>query len=258
MKKKSKKMPEVKEKTLVKSLESGEIRAAEFCPSEKQWKANLMVKEGILSLFRDGSLIEMGPFCDKDSLPLRQVHVEDRIRLVPGGSSIRCGSYIAPGVIIMPPSYINIGAYIDEGTLVDSHVLVGSCAQVGKNVHLSAHVTLGGVLEPIGQRPVIIEDQAFIGAGVKIVEGICIGKGAVIAPGVILSKAVAVYDAVHECVLEKGEAIPPYAVVVPGSRPIAHSQWAMQHGLQTACPVIVKYRDCKTDLALSLEEALRT
>ncbi|MBC7397348.1 MAG: 2,3,4,5-tetrahydropyridine-2,6-dicarboxylate N-succinyltransferase, partial [Bdellovibrionales bacterium] len=181
---------------------------------------------------------------------------EDKVRIVPGGSSVRRGAYIAKQVVVMPPSYINIGAFVDEGTMVDSHVLVGSCAQIGKRVHLSAGVQIGGVLEPIGQAPVIIEDDAFLGANVVVVEGIRVGKRAVLAPGVILSKAVPLYDLTRDLVLPRGSAVPEGAVVVPGTRPI-RTPWAKENGLQVSCPIIVKYRDEKSDASLILESTLR-
>lgn len=249
-------------KKILEQLERGEIRAATY--DNGFWRANVAVKEAILSAFREGKLIAMnrptygryGGFVDKDSMIPRSFQPKQKIRLVPGGSSVRRGAYVAPGVVIMPPSYINVGAYIDEQTMVDSHVLVGSCAQVGKRVHLSAGVQIGGVLEPVGSAPVVIEDDAFVGADAVIVEGICVGTGAVIAPGVVLSRGVTVYDAVHEKELGRGARIPDLAVVVPGTRPLA-SSWAKERGLATACAIIVKYRDAKSNAALQLEEALR-
>jgi len=239
-------------------LENGEIRAA--YREDGEWKANKEVKEAILASFSAGNNMAFGGiyegFVDKDSLPPRKFLVEDNVRLVPGGSSVRHGAYVAPGVIIMPPAYINVGAYVDEGTMVDSHALVGSCAQVGKNVHLSAGVQLGGVLEPVGLAPVVIEDDCFIGAGAVIVEGMLIKKGAVIAPGVTLSKSIPVYDCVHTNRLEKGAPIPEGAVVIPGTRPVS-GKWAKEQGLNMACPLIVKYRDAQSDASLELEEALR-
>jgi len=237
-------------------LESGKVRAA--APnSQGEWHANQEVKQKILEVFRSGTLAQQGDFVDKHNLPKRIFSPQDKVRLVPGGSSVRRGAYIAPQVVIMPPSYVNIGAYVDEGTMVDSHVLVGSCAQIGKRVHLSAGVQIGGVLEPIGQVPVVIEDDAFLGANVVVVEGIRVGKRAVLAPGVILSKAVPVYDLVNEVILPRGASIPPNAVVVPGTRPVRGSSWASDHHLQVSCPMIVKYRDEKSDAALVLESVLR-
>ena len=243
---------------ILEKLEKGEIRSA--TPEGLTWEANTKVKEAILASFKDGINTEYSGiyngFVDKHNLPPRKFTKEENVRLVPGGSSVRRGAYVAPGVIIMPPAYINVGAYVDEGTMVDSHVLVGSCAQVGKNVHLSAGVQLGGVLEPVGLAPVVIEDDCFIGAGSVIVEGILVRKRAVIAPGVTLSKSIPVYDCVNEERLEKGAAIPEGAVVIPGTRPVSGS-WAKDHGLSMSCPLIVKYRDEKSDASLELEEALR-
>ena len=196
-------------------------------------------------------------FVDKHNIPPRAITPEHKIRLVPGGSSIRRGSYVSEGVIVMPPAYINTGAYVDSGSMVDSHALVGSCAQIGKNVHLSAAVQIGGVLEPIGASPVVIEDDCFIGAGAVIVEGIQVLKGAVVAPGVILSKGTPIYDAVNETQVTDG-IIPEGAVVVPGTRPVSTKlNWAKEQGLSLNCAIIVKYRDEKTDGSLQLEEFLR-
>ena len=237
-------------------LEKGLVRAA--IKENGKWVAQTKVKEDILAAFKAGELKEFaGGFVDKHNLPAREFKVEDKIRLVPGGSSVRRGAFVASGVIIMPPAYINVGAYVDSGTMVDSHALVGSCAQIGKNVHLSAGVQIGGVLEPIGQTPVVIEDHVFVGAGAVIVEGIQVSEGAVIAPGVILSKGIPVYDCVNERVLDAGEAIPPYAVVVPGTRPFSKNAWAKEHHLQLQCALIIKYKDAKTAAALELENLLR-
>lgn len=243
---------------ILEKLEKGEIRSA--TPKGDGWEANTEVKEAILASFKAGHNTEYSGiyngFVDKHNLPPRKFTAEENVRLVPGGSSVRRGAYVAPGVIIMPPAYINVGAYVDEGTMVDSHALVGSCAQVGKNVHLSAGVQLGGVLEPVGLAPVVIEDDCFIGAGSVIVEGILVKKRAVIAPGVTLSKSIPVYDCVNEKRLEKGAAIPEGAVVIPGTRPMS-GEWAKENGLSMACPLIVKYRDKQSDASLELEEALR-
>lgn len=238
------------------ALERGEVRSA--LKIDGKWVAQTHVKEAILAAFKAGELKEFaGGFVDKHNLPAREFKVEDKIRMVPGGSSVRRGAYVASGVIIMPPAYINVGAYVDSGTMVDSHALVGSCAQIGKNVHLSAGVQIGGVLEPIGQAPVVIEDNAFIGAGAVIVEGIQVSEGAVIAPGVILSKGIPVYDCVNERILNPGEPIPPYAVVVPGTRPFSKNNWAIDHNLQLQCALIIKYKDAKTAASLTLEDLLR-
>lgn len=240
-------------------LESGKIRAAEKNASGI-WTVNVEVKQNILKVFKEGKLKECDGiyegFVDKDTLPTREFNLTNHVRMVPGGSSVRRGAYLAQNTVIMPPSYINIGAYVDEGTMVDSHVLVGSCAQIGKRVHLSAGVQIGGVLEPIGMTPVIIEDDAFIGADAVIVEGIRIGRKAVIAPGVILSKALPVYDCVQGKILDKGQAIPDFAVVVSGTRPMKN-RFGTTHGLHQYCPIIIKYRDEKSEASLVLEEALR-
>lgn len=236
------------------ALERGEARAAS--PSGNEWQVNTEIKEAILMAFREGSLVSFGDFLDKDTLLPRRLSVEHGVRIVPGGTAIRRGAYLAPGVIVMPPAYVNVGAYVDEGTMIDSHVLVGSCAQIGRRVHLSAGVQIGGVLEPIGAQPVIIEDHAFIGAGSVIVEGIRVGRNAVVAPGVILSRATRVLDLVNQRELERGEAIPANAVVVPGTRPVS-SDWGRERGLQISSPMIVKYRDEKTNASLALEDALR-
>jgi 2,3,4,5-tetrahydropyridine-2,6-dicarboxylate N-succinyltransferase len=245
--------------TILDQLESGDIRAA-IQQADGTWIANIEAKQAILAAFGAGNnVVQTGiyaGFVDKNTLPARRFSVEDKVRLVPGGSSVRRGAYVAPGVIIMPPAYVNIGAYIDEGSMVDSHALVGSCAQIGKHVHLSAGVQIGGVLEPVGLAPVVIEDNVFVGAGSVVVEGIVVKQGAVIAPGVTLSKAVPVYDCVNECVYERGAPIPENAVVIPGTRPI-NTAFAKAQGLHMATPIIVKYRDAKSNASLALEEALR-
>tara|TARA_B100001971_G_C18268036_1_gene596460 strand:- start:33947 stop:34699 length:753 start_codon:yes stop_codon:yes gene_type:complete len=241
-------------------LEKGEIRAANKV--DGVWQVNTKVKEGILAAFKAGELKEFGDehfhgFVDKHNLSPRSLKPEDGIRMVPGGTSIRRGSYVSSGVILMPPAYVNVGAYVDAGTMIDSHALVGSCAQIGKNVHLSAGVQIGGVLEPIGLTPVIIEDNAFIGAGAVIVEGIQVRSGAVIAPNVALSKGTPIYDCVNEKLITD-MVIPENAVVVPGSRPInAKHAWAHDLGLNLNCAIIIKYRDSKTDESLTLEDFLR-
>lgn len=241
---------------LLNNLENGSVRAATQ-DEQGNWLSNVEVKQGILEAFRNGTNIEFpGGFVDKDNLAPQGFNAEQNVRMVPGGSSVRRGAYVASGTIIMPPAYVNIGAFIDEGTMVDSHALVGSCAQVGKNVHLSAAVQLGGVLEPVGASPVVIEDDAFIGAGCVIVEGVVVKKGAVLAPGVRLSATIPVYDCVNERVLEKGEPIPENAIVIPGSRP-SSSAWGREQGLSMSCALIVKYRDEQSDASLILEEVLR-
>ena len=244
-------------------LNRGEIRAAECRDGE--WKVNAWVKKGIILGFRLGALEDVSidarfRFFDKGTFPLKSLSVNDGVRLVPGGSSIRDGAFVARGVVCMPPMYINVGAYVDEGTMVDSHALVGSCAQVGKRVHLSAASQIGGVLEPAGAMPVIVEDDVLVGGNCGIYEGTIVRKRAVIAAGVILTGGTPVYDTVHDVVYRRlGNAplvIPENAVVVPGSRPIAGA-WARTQGLSVATPVIVKYRDEKTDAATALEESLR-
>lgn len=246
---------------ILEELEKGTLRAANKV--DGKWVANTEVKAGILEAFKAGELKEFGTehwhgFVDKHNLTPRSFTPADKIRMVPGGSSVRRGAHVASGVIIMPPAYINIGAFVDEGTMVDSHALVGSCAQIGKNVHLSAGVQIGGVLEPIGLAPVVIEDNAFIGAGSVIVEGKQVLKEAVIAPGVILSKGVPVYDCVNERMLAADEPIPERAVVVPGSRPVNDKlAWAKSAGLSLNCAMIIKYRDEKSDSSLELESFLR-
>lgn len=240
--------------SFLRALESGELRSARKI--DGQWISQSDVKAQILQLFRESSVIEMDRgFRDKEPLTPRVFDAKDKVRVVPGGTSIRPGSHIAPGVVIMPPSFVNIGAFVDEMTMIDSHVLVGSCAQIGKRVHLSAGVQIGGVLEPIGNRPVIIEDDCFIGAGSILTEGIVVEEAAVIASGLNLSASVPIYDLVNEEI--RYGTIPPRAVVVPGSRPYAPNTWAAKENLSINCGLIVKYRDPKTSAALLLEDALR-
>lgn len=239
----------------LKALESGSLRVAN--KSLNGWVVNTKIKQQILDIFRNSQIADMpGGFRDKEPLTPRIFSAEDKVRMVPGGSSVRAGTYIGKNVVIMPPSYINIGAYVDDNTMIDSHVLVGSCAQIGKNVHLSAAVQIGGVLEPIGHRPVIIEDDCFIGAGAVLVEGIYVCKRAIIAPSVILSASIPIYDLVNEIVY-KGE-IPENAVVVPGTRSIKSNAWAVKEGLHLGCGIIVKYRDEKTNVSVILEDLLRS
>ncbi len=249
-------------KELCRRLETGEVRVAEKI--DGQWKVNVWVKDVILEGFRDGKMKDLSEggysFFDKDTLPLHRFSLEDRVRIVPGGSSVRCGSYLAPSVIMMPPSYVNIGAYVDEGTMIDSHALVGSCAQIGKHVHLSAASQIGGVLEPSGALPVIVEDNAFIGGNCGIYEGTIVGEGAVLGSGVILTKGTAIYDATKgEFVPKTAEGqtvVPAGAVVVAGSRPMTKGPGAAA-GIQLYTPVIVKYRDGKTGASVELETLLR-
>ncbi len=244
-------------------LDHGEIRAADRAGGE--WHVNAWVKKGILLGFRLGTLEDMSVhprlrFFDKGTFPLKKLSLRDEVRIVPGGSSIREGAFVARGVVCMPPMYINVGAYVDEGTMIDSHALVGSCAQVGKRVHVSAATQLGGVLEPVGALPVIVEDDVFIGGGCGIYEGTIIKQGAVIASGVTLTGGTAVYDVVRKTVYRKSAGqplvIPEHAVVVPGSRPM-EGGWAAEQRLSINTPVIVKYRDAKTDASTVLEGELR-
>lgn len=244
------------------ALDAGEIRSAEPT-GDGGWTANSWVKEGILLGFRLGRLTDMSgdalPFFDKDTYPVKSLSEENQVRVVPGGSSIRRGAYVAPGVICMPPMYVNVGAYVDEDTMVDSHALVGSCAQIGKRVHLSASTQIGGVLEPVRALPVIVEDDVFVGGGCGIYEGCLVREGAVLASAVTLTRSTRVYDLPNESVIRAEEGvleIPEYAVVVPGSRRVEGS-FAQKHGLSLHTPVIVKYRDAQTDASTSLEEALR-
>ena len=249
-------------KEVIHNLQEGRIRAAKKLDNNK-WVANVDVKKAILQAFKEGQNVAHNQwgwpgFVDKDNLPARTLTPEDGVRLVPGGSSVRTGAYVASGVIVMPPAYINIGAYVDQGSMIDSHCLVGSCAQIGKNVHLSAGVQIGGVLEPIGLAPVIIEDDCFIGAGAVIVEGVQVGSGAVIAPGTVLSKSVPVYDCINNRVLEREEPIPEKAVVVPGTRPPNKKlTWALENKLSLYSSIIIKYRDDKSEKSLELEDELR-
>lgn len=248
---------------LLAALSEGEVRAAE--KAEGGWRAVEWVKAGILLAFQVGRTRSFGgdpqEFFDRDTLPLRRTRgVEENIRIVPGGSSVRKGAYLGPDVVMMPPAYVNVGAWVDEGTMVDSHALVGSCAQVGRRVHLSAGCQLGGVLEPRGARPVVIEDEVLMGGNTGVFEGIVVGRRAVIAPGVNLTSATALYDLVNERVLRHSAddplTVPEGAVVVPGVRDTG-SDFAREHGVALYTPVIVKYRDEKTDAATALEGALR-
>lgn len=242
---------------ILNKLETGEIRAA-YKDENGVWQANIEVKQAILDAFKNGKNVVYDDFIDKDNILPRKFTLEDNVRLVPGGTSIRRGSYLGKGVIVMPPAYVNIGAFVDDGSMVDSHALVGSCAQIGKNVHLSAGVQIGGVLEPIGLSPVVIEDECFIGAGSIIVEGKIVKQRAVIAPGVVLSKSIPVYDIVNEKIIKGNEPIPENAVVVPGTRPIGDNRiWAKENGLSLQCPIIIKYRDEKSEQSLELESLLR-
>jgi len=248
----------------LEQLNRGTIRAAE--PVADHWRVNTWVKKGILLGFRYGQLRACQPqepftYFDKHTLPLKPLTLGDEVRMVPGGSSARSGCYLAPGVVVMPPAYVNIGAYVDSHTMLDSHSLVGSCAQVGSRVHVSAAAQIGGVLEPIGAQPVIIEDDVLIGGNCGIYEGTRVSKGAVLGAGTILTRSIPVYDLVHETILRAGSqeplTIPENAVVVPASRPILSNTFAAQQQLQLHCAVIIKYRDARTDRATALESALR-
>ena len=247
---------------VIRRLESGEIRVAE--KKDGRWIVNSWIKEVILSGFRLGKMTDMSDgifsFFDKDTIPPRRFTMEDGIRIVPGGTTVRRGAYLAPSVIMMPPSFVNIGAYIGENSMVDSHAVVGSCAQVGRHVHLAATCQIGGVLEPAGALPVIVEDEAFIGGGCGIYEGTIIGERAVIASGVVITRSTPVYDAVNCCFIRPNEngqlVIPAGAVVVSGSRPMSKGPGAAE-GIQVYTPVIIKYRDGKTDASVVLEDALR-
>ena len=253
---------------LLALLEAGTVRAA-WRNDAGAWSAVPWVKEGILLGFRAGEMVDMSVgihspgqlrFFDKDTYPIRALTVRDGIRVVPGGSSIRRGAYVARGVVCMPPMYINVGAYVDEGTMVDSHALVGSCAQIGKRVHLSAAAQIGGVLEPVNAAPVVIEDDVIVGGNTGIFEGTVVGQGAVIAAGVVLTRGTPVFDLVNQVVVRGTPTqplqIPKGAVVVPGARQVS-GDWGKQMGLSLQTPVIVKYRDDKTDAATALEDWLR-
>lgn len=248
---------------LLTALEAGEARAAE--PADEGWRVHDWVKKGILLGFRLGRVVEMesaGPlrFFDKDTFPPRRLALADAVRVVPGGSAIRSGAYVAKGVVVMPPAYVNVGAHVGEGTMVDSHALVGSCAQIGRRVHLSAGAMIGGVLEPVGALPVIVEDDAFVGGNCGVYEGTIVGRRAVLGSGVILTGGVTVFDLPRRTSYRREGAaplrIPEGAVVVPGSRR-AEGAFAERHGVHLATPVIVKYRDDKTAASAALEDALR-
>jgi 2,3,4,5-tetrahydropyridine-2-carboxylate N-succinyltransferase len=244
------------------ALEAGTIRSAER-GDDGDWHANAWVKQGILLGFRLGEVVDFSAepfsFFDKSTYPARTMQQSDGVRIVPGGSTIRRGAHVAKGVVCMPPMYVNVGAYVGSGTMVDSHALVGSCAQIGEHVHLSAAAQVGGVLEPIGAVPVVIEDDVFVGGGCGIYEGCVVRRGAVLAAGVILTGSSRVYDLANETVLRAKDGqleIPENAVVVPGTRAV-DSDFGRAHGLSLAAPCIVKYRDASTDAATTLEDALR-
>jgi len=252
-------------------LNRGEIRAAEPDSAAKSgWRANAWVKKGILLGFRMGRVVDFSLhgetnkrqlfFFDKSTYPVRPMSAEDGVRLVPGGSSIRDGCYIARGVVCMPPMFINVGAYLGEQTMIDSHALVGSCAQIGRNCHISAGAQIGGVLEPVGALPVVIEDDVLVGGNSGVYEGTVLKQRAILGTGTILNRSTPVYDLVRETVYTANESdplvIPEEAVVVPGSRAVSHAAGA-KWGLSLQCAVIVKYRDAKTDSRIQLEDLLR-
>jgi 2,3,4,5-tetrahydropyridine-2-carboxylate N-succinyltransferase len=247
------------------ALRRGEIRAAEKAKNGV-WQTNRWVKRGILLGFRMGQMVEMSrqtesfQFFDKDTYPPRPMSLADRIRIVPGGTIIRDGSYVAENVVMMPPCYVNVGAYIDEGTMIDSHALVGSCAQIGKRVHLSAAAQIGGVLEPVNANPVVIEDDVLVGGNTGVYEGTIVRRHAVLASGVILTRSTPLFDLPHEEVIKGSEdkplEVPEGAVVVQGSRAITKG-FGKDSGLSIYAPIIVKYRDEKTNAATMLEDYLR-
>jgi 2,3,4,5-tetrahydropyridine-2,6-dicarboxylate N-succinyltransferase len=254
-------------RTFKDALNRGEIRAAESDPTAKTgWRANAWVKKGILLGFRMGAIVNMSgdsalqPFIDKSTYPLRALGVENGIRLVPGGSSIRDGSFVGRGVICMPPMFINVGAYVGENTMIDSHALVGSCAQIGWNCHISAASQIGGVLEPLGALPVIVEDEVMVGGNSGVYEGTVVKRRAVLGTGTILNRSIPVYDLVKDAVYTATDTeplvIPEEAIVVPGSRAV-NRPLGKKHGLSLQAAIIVKYRDAKTDARVQLEDLLR-
>src|ERR1700682_4358183 len=249
------------------SLNSGEARAAEPDRSALSgWRVNTWVKKGILVGFRIGTIVDMSidvsrqPFFDKSTFPVKRFEAASRVRIVPGGSSIRDGCYVGKQVICMPPMFINVGAYVGEGTLVDSHALIGSCAQVGRGCHISAGSQIGGVLEPVGAMPVIIEDEVLVGGNSGVYEGTDVKRGAVLGTGTILNRSIPVYDLVRDTIYTATETeplvIPEEAIVVPGSPAVSHPSGA-KWGLSLQAAVIVKYRDSKTDARVQLEDLLR-
>jgi 2,3,4,5-tetrahydropyridine-2-carboxylate N-succinyltransferase len=249
------------------ALNRGEIRAVEPDPTTKSgWRANTWVKKGILVGFRMGAIADMSidatkqPFFDKSTYPVRAITLADGVRIVPGGSSIRDGSYIGRGVICMPPMFVNVGAYIGEGTMIDSHALAGSCAQIGKHCHISAGAQIGGVLEPVGALPVIIEDEVLVGGNSGVYEGTVVKRRAILGTGTILNRSIPVYDLVRDAVYTATDSepliIPEEAIVVPGSRAVTHASGA-KWGLSLQAAVIVKYRDSKTEGRVQLEDLLR-
>jgi 2,3,4,5-tetrahydropyridine-2-carboxylate N-succinyltransferase len=252
--------------TLRQALESGSVRSAEPDASQPTgWRVNAWVKRGILLGFRLGHLESVGndavlSCVDKHTFPTRRFAPEQNIRIVTGGSAVRAGAYLAPGVVVVPPAYVNTGSYVDEGTLIDSHALVGSCAQIGKRVHLSAAAQIGGVLEPVNASPVIIEDDVLVGGNTGVYEGTIVRSKAVLAAGTILTRGTPVYDLPNNTILRATAdaplIIPSGAVVVPGSRAIQHGP-GKDLGLSVYTPIVVKYRDEKTELSTALEDILR-
>ena len=247
-----------------RALNRGEVRAAERA-SDGKWVVNSWVKKGLLLGFRMGVITDMSTgesfkFFDKDTYPDRPTTIEENVRIVPGGSTIRDGSYIAPGVVCMPPMFVNAGAYVDEGTMIDSHALVGSCAQIGKRVHISAAAQIGGVLEPVGAMPVIIEDDVLVGGNCGVYEGAIVRERAVLGSGTILTGSTPVYDLVRGEIYQRDKdaplEIPAGAVVVPGARAVT-TERGRNWGLSLYAAIIVKYRDEKTDSAVQLEDYLR-
>jgi 2,3,4,5-tetrahydropyridine-2-carboxylate N-succinyltransferase len=248
------------------ALSAGEARAAEPDPAAASgWRVNAWVKQGILLGFRFGRIVDMSadhgrwPFADKDTMPLKRLGATDGIRIVPGGSTVRDGAYLGQGVVCMPPMYINIGAYVGGGTMIDSHALVGSCAQIGARVHVSAAAQIGGVLEPVGALPVVIEDDVLVGGNCGVYEGTIVKRRAVLASGTILTGSTPVYDLPNGRILDASGGqtiIPEGAVVVAGTRPVTNGR-GREWGLAVATPIIVKYRDERTDARTALEEAIR-
>ena len=248
-------------------LNRGEVRSAEPDPGQVTgWRVNSWVKKGILLGFRMGSVIEMSApgspasFFDKSTYPLKQFTLDDKVRIVPGGSSIRDGCYVGRGVTCMPPIFINVGAYVDDGTMVDSHALIGSCAQIGRNCHISAASQIGGVLEPVGALPVIIEDEVLVGGNCGLYEGTVVKRGAVLGSGTILNRSTPIYDlvrnTVHRATAETPLIVPEQAVVIAGARPVTSGP-GVNWGISLYTPVIVKYRDAGTEEKIQLEDLLR-
>ena len=257
---------------LLERLEEGSIRSASH-NEDGTWVAVPWVKQGILVAFRAGKIVpvsgpgaapvahgEASAFLDKHNLPVREFRIEEGVRMVPGGSAVRRGAFVGAGVVCMPPMYINVGSYVGAGTMIDSHALVGSCAQIGERVHLSAAAQVGGVLEPINASPVVIEDDVVVGGNCGVYEGTVVRRRAVLGAGVILTRGTPVFDLVNERVVRADAdhplEIPENAVVVPGARSVT-SEWGRSSGLSLYTPVIVKYRDARTDAATALEDWLR-